>query len=239
MHGSAVDAQTGHVFTGNGLDRSVSEVDPLALKVVRSVDVDGSVDAIAYDASLHRIYADEDDGTRIFVIDTTTFKQIAVVPLPGHKPEYLAIDPQSHVVYQNIASDGEYVVIDPNTLHVVQTVKTPGIVNNHPLQFDPGLHEVVIGGNGVIEGFDQGGKMQWRGTFPDRVDQCDLDPTEHRLACAGNGAVTLLQLSATQAPQLLGSVTRGLGGLDFAARRPGARVHVYALAHGRCKAIEI
>jgi DNA-binding beta-propeller fold protein YncE len=69
MAGVAVDPATGHVFTGNAKARSVSEVDPNTRAIVRTLAVDGPVDAIAYDATLGRIYADEDDGTRIFVID--------------------------------------------------------------------------------------------------------------------------------------------------------------------------
>ena len=77
LHGVAVDPENGHVFTGNGTDNSVSEVDPTTQKVVRSVDVSGAVDAIAYDAARKRIYADEDDGTHVYVIDATNMKLIA------------------------------------------------------------------------------------------------------------------------------------------------------------------
>src|ERR1700679_31824 len=41
MAGVAVEPVSGHVFTGNGSDRSVSEVDPVTMKNLRSVDVDG------------------------------------------------------------------------------------------------------------------------------------------------------------------------------------------------------
>ncbi len=99
MAGVAVDPATGHVFTGNSRGRSVSEVDPASQNILRTVAVDGPVDAIAYDPALKRIYADEDNGTRIFVIDATGFTQIATVTLPGHKPEYVQVDPQTHEVY--------------------------------------------------------------------------------------------------------------------------------------------
>ena len=49
MHGVAVDPATGHVFTGNGTNRTVSEVDPVTKAILRTVAVDGPVDAIAYD----------------------------------------------------------------------------------------------------------------------------------------------------------------------------------------------
>ena len=47
MHGVAFDPASGHVFTGNGDDKSISEVDPETKKVLRSVDLPGLIDAIA------------------------------------------------------------------------------------------------------------------------------------------------------------------------------------------------
>ena len=79
LHGVAVDPATGHVFTGDGESRTVSEVDPESKAVLRSAAVDGNVDAIAYDPSNGHIYADEDDGTRIFVVDAKTMKAIGTV----------------------------------------------------------------------------------------------------------------------------------------------------------------
>jgi hypothetical protein len=190
--GVAVDPATGHVYTGDGDSRSVSEVDPATMKVVRSVDVDGSIDAVAYDPSLHRIYADEDNGTRIFVIDSQTMKQVGTVALPGHKPEYLAIDPATHKVFQNIANLSEVAVVDPHTLTVVQTVATPGIENNHPLQLDPQRGHVYVGGtNGVLGVYDLNGKLLETVKYEGRFDQCSIDTTRHNLVCAGGGGLTI------------------------------------------------
>lgn len=61
MAGVAFDPKTDKVFTGNSLERSLSEVDPVTLKELRSVDLPGPIDAIAYDQSNDHIYADEDD----------------------------------------------------------------------------------------------------------------------------------------------------------------------------------
>ena len=41
---------------------------------------------------------------------------------PGHKPEYIQVDPQTHDVYQNIATDNEIAVIDPKTLKVKRLI---------------------------------------------------------------------------------------------------------------------
>lgn len=203
MHGLAVDSATGHVFTGNGDSRSVSEVDPESQQILRTAIVDGVVDAIAYDPDLGRIYADEDDGNRIFVVDTKTFKQIAVITLPGHKPEYLQVDPQTHDVYQNIATDNEIAVIDPKTLKVKRIIATPQLKNNHPLQYDADHHALLAGGeNNVLGVYDRAGKLLHQVNLPEHVDQCSWEPTHQWLACAGGG-ITLYSYDGTSDPKLL------------------------------------
>jgi len=203
LHGVAIDPQTGHVYTGDGEARTVSEVDPVAQKVLASLDVDGNIDAIAYDPVEHQIYADEDDGTRMFVIDSRTMKSVGTVTLPGHKPEYLAIDPQTHKIYQNIANLSEYVVIDPTSLTVVQTIKTPGIANNHPLQLDTILRHIYVGGRrdakgGILQTYDTDGNLLGQTNYPGRFDQCDVDSRTHNLYCAGDAGITIFHDSGKQ-----------------------------------------
>ncbi len=205
LHGVAVDEATGHVFTGDGTDQSVAEIDPVSMKVLRTADdLGGPVDAIAYDPSNGHIYADEDDGTRIFVIDAKTMKSIGTVALPGHKPEYLSIDPTTHQVYQNIANLSEFVVVDPTTLKVTKTVATPDIKNNHPLQYDPSFGHVLIGGaNGIFAAYDTNGTLVGKTPIQARVDQCNLDRSAHLVACAGSGMITVLRDNAHTAPSIV------------------------------------
>jgi DNA-binding beta-propeller fold protein YncE len=197
--GVAFDPVTGHVFTGSA-DNVVSEVDPVAMKVVNHVDVGGSVDAIAYDPSNGRIYADEDNGSRMFVVDAKTFKLVKTIAIPGNKPEYLALNPKTHEVYQNIDSDSSIVVIDPATLAVTRTIKTPEVLHNHPLQYDAAYDQIVIAGGGVMSAYAPSGKKLGE-LAVGRFDQCDLDQAQHVLACAGDGGVTRFRLQKGAAPQ--------------------------------------
>jgi DNA-binding beta-propeller fold protein YncE len=204
LHGVAVDPATGHVFTGDGEAHTVSEIDPVAKTVVRSADVDGLVDAIAYDPGNGHIYADEDDGTRVFVVDAATMKNIGTIPLPGHKPEYLSVDPKTHVVFQNIANLSEFVVIDPVALKVVKTVPTPEIRANHPLQYDAAYQHVLVGGqNGTLAVYDTAGKLVGKGSIQAKVDQCSLDQRTHEIACAGSGMLTVLRDNPSGDPTIL------------------------------------
>jgi hypothetical protein len=196
LHGVAVDPQSGHVFTGDGDARTVSEVDPVASSVVRSVDVPAPIDAIAYDPRSKRIFADEDDGTQIDVIDATTFKQVGTVKLPGNKPEYLAVDAANGDVYQNIADLGQVVVVDGATLSVKKTIPTPEVGSNHPLQYDNAYRTIIVGGTkGLLSSYDAQGKKLGSATIQERVDQCSLDQVAHVLACAGSGALTFVKVS--------------------------------------------
>lgn len=201
MHGVAFDPATGNVFTGNGDDKTVSEVDPRTLKVVRTVDVPGIVDAIAYDAANGHLYVDEDDGTHIFVIDAKTMKQIAAVELPSVKPEYLAVDPQTHDLYQNMARAGEFLTIDGTTFKIKNDIKTPEMSNNHPLQFDAAFRQIVLAGNGVMSVYGTDGAKRFQIDVPKGIDQCDLDQSSHLLACAAQGTVTVFKLAASSPPR--------------------------------------
>ncbi|GAC1651696.1 MAG: hypothetical protein NVS9B12_00280 [Vulcanimicrobiaceae bacterium] len=213
MAGVALNGATGHVYTGNGLGRSVSEVDPVSLKEVQSVDLPGPVDAIAYDAASERIYACEDDGTHLFVVDAKTFKQIGSIDLPGHKPEYLAINARTRELYQNIDNLNAFVVIDLNTQKVIRTVATPAIKHNHPLQYDAAFdHILVAGKNGILAVYDAQGQLLHQISVQTGIDQCSLDEQRHLLACAGGAKITLIKDDRDAPPKIVGQidVARGL-----------------------------
>lgn len=213
MAGLDVNPTSGYVYTGNGIGRSVSEVDPVAQKELRSVDVAGPVDALAFDPKTSRIYADEDDGTRIFVIDAKTFKQIGTIALPGHKPEYLAVNSAKGELYQNIDTLAEFVVVDLATGKVKKTVPTPALQHNHPLQYDEAYDHILVGGtNGVLAVYDSTGKFLNQITVPARIDQCSLDQQRHLLACAGSAKITLIKDNPSGPPEIVGQidVARGM-----------------------------
>jgi hypothetical protein len=130
----------------------------------------------------------------MYVVDAATMKSVGTVDLPGHKPEYLAVDPKTHVVYQNITDLTEVAVIDPQSLKVVRTFPTPAIAGNHPLQYDAAYGHLLVGGqNGTIAAYDPTGKLVGTVAIQSRVDQCSLDQVSHELACAGSGELSVVR----------------------------------------------
>lgn len=210
VHGVAVNHETGNVYTGDGESGTVSEVDPKAMKVVNTVDIGHPIDAIAYDSKTARIFADEDSGTQVFVVDAKSFKLLGTVPTHGHDLEYLAVDPDTPSLYQNVPDRNEFVIINTNTLKLMKVVPTPELTVNHPLQFDAALREVVVGGhNGVLSVYSPDGKKLSQATMPPNVDQCDLEQATGTLACAGRGKLWTMQIAAGKAPKLTAVIDTG------------------------------
>jgi len=200
MHGVAVDAASGYVYTGNGEDETISEVDPVAMRVRRtSPKLGGAIDAIVFDPAARQIYADEDDGTHMYIVDTVAMQPRQPLTLPGHKPEYLQVDDDTHLIYQNIDDLGEIAVIDPTTEKLLRTIPTPQFTHNHPLQFDYLYHVLVAGGTGgaagILASYAMNATVVSQIAVP-RFDQCDLDPVAHALACAGGGGITRIRIGS-------------------------------------------
>jgi len=64
------------------------------------------------------------------------------------------------------------------------TIPTPEIKANHPLQYDPEFHQIVVGAqrtNGIMSAYTRAGKKIGSLTVS-RFDQCNLDPSQHILA---------------------------------------------------------
>lgn len=207
MHGVAVDPADGNVYTGNGTDQTVTKVDPIAKKVVATVNVPGNVDGVVYDPVLHRLYADEDSGSHVYVIDTTTMKLVGTITLPSSDPEQMAIDPVTHLLYQNLNDRNSIAVIDPKTLKVIKIIKTPQLVHNHPLVFSPQLDQLVVGGkNGVMAAYSPSGMLLGDGKVQSGIDQCSLGQNGDLEVCAGAGVITLVKLARNGAPAVISTL---------------------------------
>jgi hypothetical protein len=207
MHGVAVDPVDGGVYTGNGTNQTIDKVDPVSMKVVATVNVAGNVDGIEYDPELHRLYADEDGGSHVYVIDTATMKLAGTITLPSSDPEAMAIDPATHLLYQNLNDKDSIAVVDPTTLTVARVIKTPQIANNHPLLFSPQLEQLVVGGkNGVLSAYTPAGKRLGDVKVQPDIDQCSIGQRGDIVVCAGKGVVTLVKLVRGRAPAVVATL---------------------------------
>ncbi len=207
MHGIVYDPAEGFAITGNGTDDTLSKVDPIAMKVVASVDVPGHIDAIAYDAGRKRVYADQDGGGNVYVIDSSSMKLVGTIPMPADDLESPAVDPKTGTLYQNLANGGGFAVVDGSSMKVLRVVKTPQLQDNHPLLFAEATDQVIVGGaNGVLSAYSTGGTHQGDTKVQPHIDQCSTGSKGRMIACAGRGIVTVLSATAGGAPKLVATL---------------------------------
>ncbi|HTX58712.1 MAG TPA: hypothetical protein VMH02_03470 [Verrucomicrobiae bacterium] len=217
MHGNAVDPATGDVFTGDGTDQSLSKVDPVAMKVLASVDVPGNIDAITYDAKRGRVYADQDGGADVYVIDGATMKLIGTIAMPADDLESPAVDPATGTLYQNLANGGGFAIVDTSAMKVVKVVKTPQLQDNHPLLFSAAANQVIVGGeNGKLSAYTPDGTLVGTADAQVHVDQCSTGSKGRLAVCAGKGVVTVYALQSGSAPKQVGLLDTGHAGIHTA-----------------------
>jgi DNA-binding beta-propeller fold protein YncE len=210
MHGLVVDDRTGAVFTGNGTDQTISKVDPSGMTVVSSVEVPGNIDAMAYDNARGRIYADQDGGGNVYVIDSATMKQIGTIAMPADDLESPAVDQRTGTLYQNLANGGGYAIVDPATLKVIKTVKTPQLEKNHPLVFAQAANQVIVGGiNGIISAYAPDGTHAGDAKVQPHIDQCSVGSKGRLVVCAGRGIVSVIRAESGMAPRVVGTLDTG------------------------------
>jgi DNA-binding beta-propeller fold protein YncE len=214
MHGVAVEPSTGNVFTGDGTDDALSKVDPVSGNVLASVDVPGHIDAIAYDPVRGRIYADQDGGGNVYVIDGATMKVIGTIAMPADDLESPSVDPKTGMLYQNLANGGGFAIVDPKSLKVVRVVKTPQLQDNHPLVFAPAANQIIVGGeNGVLSAYAPDGTHVGDTTVQPHIDQCSTGSKGALVACAGKGIVSVIAVKSGAAPRVVAKLDTGHTGL--------------------------
>lgn len=214
MHGIVYDPSGSFAITGNGTDDTLSKVDPVAMKVVASVDVPGHIDAIAYDPVRKRVYADQDGGGSVYVIDATGMKLLGTITMPADDLESPAVDPKTGTLYQNLANGGGFAVVDVSSMKVVRVVKTPQLDDNHPLVFSSATEQIIVGGaNGLLSAYSTEGTHQGDVKVQPHIDQCSTGSKGSLIACAGRGIVTILRATAGGAPKLLATLDTGHAGI--------------------------
>ncbi|HTU83681.1 MAG TPA: YncE family protein [Candidatus Acidoferrales bacterium] len=218
MHGLAVDPPTGLVFTADGTDQNISKVDPVAMKVLATVDVPGNLDGMAYDPARERLYADQSGGGNVYVVDAKTMKLIGTIPMPADDLESVSVDPATGTVYQNLANGGGFAIVDGTTMKVVKVVKTPELKDNHPLVFAPAAGQVIVGGeNGVLSAYAPDGTLVGSTPVQVHIDQCSTGATGSLVACAGKGVVGVVAVAKGRPPKVVAKVDTGHTGIHTVA----------------------
>lgn len=112
VHGIALAQDLGKGFISNGRENSVTVFDLKTLKETDRIKIDGeNPDAILYDPPSKRVLTFNGRSKNATVIDATSNKVAATIPLDG-KPEFAASDGKG-TVFVNIEDKSEITSLDP------------------------------------------------------------------------------------------------------------------------------
>lgn len=131
------------IFTSDGGDGTVGVVDVQAMKVVSSISVGGTPDAIAYDP-VHSTIVDSVRGPdQLAFIDEKTRSLAGTLSLPG-SPELMAVDPLKGQIFLAINDKSEVVVVDPVSRSITTTFKGCDINSPTGLIYDADRQRLFV-----------------------------------------------------------------------------------------------
>jgi hypothetical protein len=120
-HGVAIDPGSGHGFTSNGGDPSVTMFDLKTLKPIKKITVTGRPDGIFFEPSTKHVFVESHADPNETVINAADGAVVGTIDLGG-EPEQGTSDGNGHV-YVNLESTSEVVVVDPTAMKVTARYK--------------------------------------------------------------------------------------------------------------------
>jgi hypothetical protein len=120
-HGVAIDPDSGHGFTSNRGDPSVTMFDLKTLKPIKKITVTGAPDGIFFDPFTKHVFCESHRDPNETVINAADGTVLGTIDLGG-EPEQGASDGNGHV-YVNLESTSEVVVVDPTAMKVTARYK--------------------------------------------------------------------------------------------------------------------
>ena len=207
INGIAVDEADNKLFTAGG-GQKVIVFDNTTLTKTAEIPLTGPGDDIVLDTKRDRLYVCHDDGAEDWVFNAKDNTLTGTVAIAG-APEYVAYDPGTDRLYQNVKPASVTQVIDPATNKVVATWPTAPMTSPHGLAVNPKTHHVFSAGQGKVVMMDQntGKVLSSVSIAPGYVDQIAFDPGNGRLYCAcGDAGVISVVGESEAAIALLGNV---------------------------------
>ena len=127
------------IVVANGGDGTVTFLDAVSLKPLKSVRAGGDADNVRYDPARGRVYVGYGEGA--LAVLSTEGERVGDVPVGGH-PESFQID--GGRIYVNVPSRREVAVIDADGLKVTETWPLKDAAANFPMALDATRHRLFV-----------------------------------------------------------------------------------------------
>lgn len=124
-HGIQIDAK-GLLYVSSDLDRKLLVIDPVARRVTRAIDTDGTTHWIGILPDGSKIYAtNKNDGPFVSVIDLRTASIVSKIAVPGGT-QGIAVSPDGTRIVVMASAEPTALVIDPASDTIVDRIRLSG-----------------------------------------------------------------------------------------------------------------
>lgn len=231
VHGVALAPMLGKGYASNGKADSVSVFDFKTLAITATIAIDGhDPDAIVFDEATSRILIFNGHSKNATVIDASTEKPVATIPLSG-TPEFAVSDGKGRV-FVNIEDRGELSEIDARAAKVVANWKLAECEDPSGLALDPTqqrLFSVCQNGHLVVTDARSGNHLATVaiGKGPDGVV---FDAERHLLFSSngGDGTLTIIWQKSSDQYDVIANLVTQLGARTLALDPNSHRIFLAA-----------
>ena len=182
--GVAIDRAMHQIYVGD-VDGKLICLSYDIFKVQKEIKTPGPIDAITVDTKRHLIYADNDGGKYVWVINPKSGKIISTIDIGGI-PAVVLYDPATDKIYLNDKTQSFVLVIDPNTFKISAKWSTHRASKLRGLAIDTRGHLLFAAGHtgnlSIIE--MNTGQLVRSINIADGVDQIAYDQETERVFCA-------------------------------------------------------
>jgi len=211
VHGAALVTKTGHGFTTNGGDQTVTMFDLKTLAVIKQINVGAGLDGIMYDEPDDKVILTRHSrpiGT-LTALNPETGDIVATVDLEDTGPEGAAADGKGHI-YVNNEGKSTMQVIDVKTWKATASWPLAPCDGPTGIAYDQASNRVLVGCSKTSVVVDPtNGKIV--ATIPNgtRVDALGWDPTEKLMYVpnGGEGNVTVVHQDLPDKYSVIATVT--------------------------------
>src|SRR5207245_8675044 len=132
---------------------SIGVVDVPGLKLIKTLDLGGSPDAIEYDPVHDIVLVGLASDKKVAFLDATAVTLLGTMSLPG-SPELMTVDQTTGVVYLAIHDLNEVVKIDPVNRSILKTLKGCDIKAPTGVAYDPDQCLLFVASSGNLAVID-------------------------------------------------------------------------------------
>lgn len=210
-HGIALAPEFNKGFATDG-SGSVLVFDYTTLKKLDTVKTDKDCDGIIYDPSSKRVFTMNGDANTSTVLDASTGKVLANIPLGGG-PEFTAADGKGYV-FANLEDKSAMVKINGQTMKVEQTWPLAPCQSPSGLAIDAANERLIVGCHNKLMTFVDGNSGKVIGTVPigQGVDANRFDAgTGLAFASCGDGTITVAHEDSPDKFSPVGMITTQRG----------------------------